>query len=71
MIFTLAHKFEENSIKKGLNKELHTDKLEQAKRIVLNMLRDGICYTDITKYTGLTLEQVLSIETEKTHVCKD
>lgn len=67
----LAHKFEKDGIKKGLQKGIQTGKLEQAKRIALNMLRDGVCYTDITKYTGLTLEQVLRIETEETHICKD
>ena len=62
---TLAHKFEENGIKKGIQ----TGKLEQAKRIALNMLRDGVCYTDITKYTGLTLEQIRSME--EAHIFKE
>ena len=33
------------------------------KCIALNMLRDSMCYADITKYTGLTLEKIHSYRT--------
>lgn len=32
------------------------------------MLKDNACYNDIVKYTGLTIEQIVHLDVEKTYI---
>jgi predicted transposase/invertase (TIGR01784 family) len=51
---TLARYFEDGGIEKG--------KLKQAKFMALNMLKDGQSYSNIAKYTGLTIEEIKNLQ---------
>ncbi len=72
---TLAHKFEEDGIQKGLQQGIQkgleqgiqTGKLELAKSMALKMLQDGMCCSTIAKYTELSIEEVKNLD--DTHKC--
>jgi beta-N-acetylglucosaminidase len=43
------------------------DEHKKAKDITLSMLQDGMCFGTITKYTGLSKEEVQNLN--KSHIC--
>ena len=53
-----------NELTRKIEKE---DEHKKAKEIALSMLQDGMCCGTIAKYTGLSKEEVQSLD--KSHTC--